>query len=259
MIKLIATDLDGTFLRSDKTFDKDIFAVIEKLEKNGVYFAASSARQPLSVERIFLPVKEKIIIICENGANVRFKDKSFTEKMERETVEHICREAQKNGFDFFISGVNKSYTNNPVLCKAMITRFGFLCDTAETVQAIDDDFLKVSITDPKVKIRRDFSPFDIMFENKCSVTLSGINCLDFVKKGVSKGCALEKIRKELGISFDETAAFGDDFNDETMLLQARYSYAMGNADEKLKKKAAFVIGNNDSDAVIKEIKRLCDI
>lgn len=259
MIKLIATDLDGTFLRNDKTFDKDIFNVIPKLEEKGIYFAVASARQPASIERIFAPVKDRIILICENGANVKYRGRTvFIEKMKRETVCRLCDYVNRtDNLDFFLSGLKKSYSNNKKLCSAMSKYFGFVTEFAENVKLIDDEFVKVSVTDSSTDFRRNFAPIDSMFEKECSVTLSGKNCIDFVEKGVSKGLAIRKIKQIFGIGFYETAVFGDDFNDEVMFGEAGYSFAMENADEDLKKKAAFVTGTNDSDAVINEIKKLC--
>ncbi|MCI1958570.1 MAG: HAD family hydrolase [Clostridia bacterium] len=259
MIKLIATDLDGTFLRSDKTFDTDIFNLIPKLEEKGIHFAVASARQSASIERIFEPVKERIILICENGANVKYRGRTvFVEKMKRETVYKLCDFVNKtDNLTFFLSGLKKAYSNNEKLCKNMSKYFGFVTEFADKVQSIDDDFVKLSVTDTSTDFRRDFSPMESIFANDCNVTLSGKNCIDFVEKGVSKGLAIRKIKQMLGIGFDETAVFGDDFNDEVMFEEAGYSFAMENADEKLKEKAAFITGTNDSDAVIREIKKLC--
>ena len=77
MIKLIATDLDGTLLNREKKLPDDIFDVIDALDKKGILFAAASGRQMASLERLFAPVREKMIFIAENGAYVKYKDEEI--------------------------------------------------------------------------------------------------------------------------------------------------------------------------------------
>lgn len=63
MIKLIASDIDGTLV-ADGTdrLNPEIFQVILKLKEKGIQFAAASGRQWVSIERLFEPVKERIFI-----------------------------------------------------------------------------------------------------------------------------------------------------------------------------------------------------
>ena len=70
MIKLIASDMDGTMLRDDKYLNPEIFPVIKQLYQKGILFAPASARHISSLERLFAPVMEEIYLIAENGACV---------------------------------------------------------------------------------------------------------------------------------------------------------------------------------------------
>ena len=58
MIKLIASDLDGTLLK-EGTMDinPEIYDIIRKLKAKGIVFAAVSGREYDSIERVFAPVK----------------------------------------------------------------------------------------------------------------------------------------------------------------------------------------------------------
>lgn len=56
MIKLIATDMDGTFLREDGTYDKErLAALLPKLREKGILFTVSSGRSLLAIDRLFEP------------------------------------------------------------------------------------------------------------------------------------------------------------------------------------------------------------
>ena len=69
MIKLIASDLDGTLLRNGaQEVDPKVYDLIRTLKEKGVHFAAASGRQLYSLRRLFEPVKDEISYIAENGS-----------------------------------------------------------------------------------------------------------------------------------------------------------------------------------------------
>ena len=69
MIKLIASDLDGTLLLNKaQTLPDDLFPLIRELNELGIRFVAASGRQYPNMKRLFAPVASDISFICENGA-----------------------------------------------------------------------------------------------------------------------------------------------------------------------------------------------
>ena len=68
MIRLIATDLDGTLLERDGSLPEDTFDVVRMLNEQGIRFAASSGRQYGNLVRLFAPVADRMAFVCENGA-----------------------------------------------------------------------------------------------------------------------------------------------------------------------------------------------
>lgn len=51
MIKLIATDMDGTLLKDNKEIDKEIYELLPKMKQQGIHFVAASGRQRPSLEK----------------------------------------------------------------------------------------------------------------------------------------------------------------------------------------------------------------
>ena len=74
MIKLIASDLDGTLLQGTGEISEEVVMQIKKLSQMGILFVAASGRQYPNLRRLFEPVKDEIAYICENGALVVYKD-----------------------------------------------------------------------------------------------------------------------------------------------------------------------------------------
>ena len=75
MIKLIASDLDGTLLYGrDNSVSEEMFELIREMKEKGIIFVAASGRPYISLKKLFAPVWEDIAFICENGAVVYYKD-----------------------------------------------------------------------------------------------------------------------------------------------------------------------------------------
>ena len=71
MIRLIASDIDGTLLQNGAAeIPPEIFDHIRRLEKKGVLFCPASGRQYTSLRRLFAPVADRVPFLCENGAVV---------------------------------------------------------------------------------------------------------------------------------------------------------------------------------------------
>ena len=61
MIKLVASDIDGTLLRyGEQKLNPELFDIIRQLKKKGIHFIAASGRQYASIVNLFEPVKDEI-------------------------------------------------------------------------------------------------------------------------------------------------------------------------------------------------------
>ena len=79
-IKLVATDMDGTFLDAQGKFDMErLKRLLIKYKERGIYFAVASGRGLLSLENLFAEVRNEIIFIAENGSVVEFHGQDLYE------------------------------------------------------------------------------------------------------------------------------------------------------------------------------------
>ena len=69
-VKLIAADIDGTLLDSNKNLSPDLFDLIKKLKEKDVKFAIASGRQYFNLLDNFKDVKEDLVYISDNGSIV---------------------------------------------------------------------------------------------------------------------------------------------------------------------------------------------
>lgn len=256
MIRLIATDMDGTLLKDNKTVSNEIYEVMNKMFERNIYFCAASGRQYQSLLALF-ESNEHTFFIAENGAYVVYQGKElYSSIIEPILVRDILHTIDTIGHaEAMLCAKQCSYTTNPITAKVMSdTRFHYNIKLVESLYEVKEDIIKVSMVEQKGMEGRSYEKLIELLGERAKMAVSGYNCIDIVNKGVSKGTAIEMIQKQYKIDFEETMVFGDNYNDVEMFQKAYYSYAMKNAQEAVQKQARFITGYNNENGVINEIK-----
>lgn len=243
MIKLIASDLDGTLLQNGaQTLTEEAKQVIAALQKKGVLFAAASGRQYPNLYRLFGELSEEMAFICENGAYaVSREEELYSIPMDRELGIAIIKDIyNRDDCEVLLSGKNTSYLQPKT--EAYEYRMRYIVknnvQVVEDLTKVEEPFLKISVYQPS-GISRSEEYFRMKWSDRAQAVVSGTTWLDFTAFGVNKGHALAKIQEKLGISKEETMVFGDNYNDIEMFAQAKYSYVMENAADEIKKYGAY--------------------
>ncbi|PHV71571.1 HAD family hydrolase [Sporanaerobium hydrogeniformans] len=256
MIKLIATDMDGTLLNAKGELPKDFYDVFKALKERGIQFVVASGRQYATLKRQFGLFSKDMLFIAENGSLVMEGKKELAchpldKKIARELIKlgqsldqvHVvlCMKQGayiERGPDAFIKEVGKYYVQHQVVPDLL---------------AIEGDILKVTYFDFKGAEQNSW-PIVAAYKDKVQIAVAGTLWVDMMAKEVNKGRALEDIQKRLHISYEETAVFGDYLNDYEMLQKAYYSYAMENAHEDVKKIARYGAKHHDENGVLDAIQ-----
>ena len=236
MIRLIASDLDGTLLVGKEQLPDGIFDVIRALKKKGILFAAASGRQYTNLRKLFYPVHREMAFICENGAlNVIGGQRDFRLIPPDQALE-IIRDIRETGMELLVS---TPYTSLLLANADRDYLLDFFFSVRNTCTVIDDpvhyadECIKISgfqrggLTDAAERLR-------VKWKDKVHAVLGGPEWLDFTVG--TKGDGLLSLCGSTGISPADVMAFGDQFNDESMLDKAGHPYLMTTAPEKLKKK-----------------------
>ena len=107
MIKLIATDIDGTLLKDGTLMlDPEYMTVIEKLIAKGIRFVACSGRQFISERKLFAPIRDKLLYITDGGTVVRTPKEILKVHTLPEEIWHGMCETVRNELpdcDYFIA------------------------------------------------------------------------------------------------------------------------------------------------------------
>lgn len=267
MIKLVAVDLDGTlFGRDHKSVSQRNVNALKKLSENNVKVVIASGRTYSQITNVIKRVGVADYIVCSNGASVIDVKGNViaTDYMEYEKWKKIydilfenkiATEVYVDGKTYMDRCFDNSYYNK-ALKGDFIEELKSLINFCDNVtEALKDRGIE-KLSAVYVPAEKQEALENRFKEMNMAVTSSIPFNMEINKWGVSKEKGLKMLCEKLGIMREEVMAFGDGNNDIEMLKWAGLSFAMGNADEKVKKSAKYVTETNENDGVAVEIEKL---
>lgn len=260
MIKMIASDIDGTLVRDgENQLEEELFDVILKLKKKGIYFVAASGRQTHSIEGLFAPIRDKIFYIGHNGAYVGCYGRNlFLYPMDPELRQEIVEDIKADPYlDVMIEGERDAYLEpyNQDFIRWMTEGYKFQVKLVDDARTVTEPVIKVSGYGLS-HIHESAARLQEKYRGRLKITLSGEEWIDCMAPEVNKGQALKTLQESLGISPRETMAFGDQLNDLELLDRAYYSFAVANARPEVRSAARFQTDTNVNGGVLKILKQL---
>lgn len=241
MIKFIASDLDGTLLPKGETeLDKETVRVLNEAAERNILFAPASGRQITSLKRLFRELEREPVYICENGALVKYKEETLMKcTMERELGIAIMKDIYSvPNCEILLSGEETAYLmpKNEDYVRRIRDVSKNNVKIIRDFSEVTEDFIKISVCDLSgiVHSREHFLK---RWAEKTQAAVSGELYLDFNAVGVNKGRAVRAVQEKFGIGREETAVFGDNYNDIEMFHEAEYSFVMATAADEVKKHA----------------------
>ena len=92
MIKLIASDMDGTLLNDKNEIHEEFYKVFQELKKQNIIFAAASGRQYYNLAKRFEKIKDDMMFIAENGTFVVYKgEELLLNALDKETAIELIK------------------------------------------------------------------------------------------------------------------------------------------------------------------------
>ena len=263
--RLVALDLDGTLLRSDKTVSSRARRAIETARERGVRVVFASGRRYPSALDLLGSLAGETPLIVHNGALI-IEDRSvwFCRPLPRETARAVLLEARVVGAAPVVHGghqgeghlwVEAAALANPIL-RVYLERSG------EAVRVVPE------LLGPPLEE----APIQVMFGGKTqqvgqlrarlearlptqvrleatTYSRKDVAILDVLEPSVGKARALARLQRRWGVASSETLAIGDNGNDREMLLAAGLGLVMANAEPGLLELDLPKLPGNDEDGV----------
>lgn len=257
MIKIIASDLDGTLLLGEERIIRpESFELIEALLDQGRIFMACSGRQYANQRKLFQAggLSDRIGYVCENGGLIMHKNNILKQYyFEKELGVELMRSIlAKDGCEVLLSGVNTCYVQpkDPEFADYMREFVGNHVTVVDDICAVEEPFMKISAY-KKDEIVSLAHAWDAQFQGKMNIALANEIWLDFGPSGAGKGRALLDICDLYGCTSDDLLVLGDNYNDISMFEMTRHSFVMENGPDEVKPHANHVA--KDVNHVLKDI------
>ncbi len=270
-IKLIVTDLDGTFLNTNHvTIPKENIEAFKRAHEMGIKVAIASGRTKILTDYLVEQLPFLDYLITSNGAVA----------YDLHTSKVICSKLMSNAKSVEIFNILKNYNLIYEIYfdgKCYMNNESYaMFDTEHVsphIHALLKDFIKpvsslealidgkgieklniLSLTgEERLEIESKIS--DVAFASSFPI-VKGVNGnLEMTDKNATKGFAVKGLCEALGISSENVMCFGDGENDCSMLSFADYSFAMANGNDLAKSTAKFTTDTNDNFGVAKAINK----
>ena len=286
MIKLIASDMDGTLLNSDHKIPKENIELIKFAQKNGIQFVVATGRAYYEALPALNDESIKCDVISFNGGIIYDKNGNIINitPMKLKDLYYTIEILKSLEISYQLYTKNTIYTNS---IETDITAYidlirangeepneQHLRQEAKNrlalghITEVDNIELYLNQEDnPAIKvigISNDLEKLKHATEllsgnDNISVTSSGANNVEIMDKKATKGEALKIVADIHDINLRNAIAIGDNLNDQAMLDIVEYSIAMKNGNKKLKKTAKFITEKTNSeggvaDSVMKLLK-----
>ena len=277
MIKLIASDLDGTLLDEPNRISKINLDAIEYAYQKGAKFCFSTGRDLQSVKDITCLLKHKPVLLLGNGSEVYDEDENlvFQNFFNNKYLEEVCEIMNELDVPHMIFTTDVFYTTtDPVeVRQRFIERIGKIrnqemahifatnldkpCNNLVQIEDIQEfaktkKVLKVEgfhyNSKPVEDVKKVLEKF-----TELSHLSTGKNNVEVTNLTATKGLALKRYCEYANIKEDEVMVMGDSHNDLSMFEFFKYSFAPENSIQEIKDYAYKVVKSCDEHGVSQAI------
>lgn len=264
-IKLVCSDVDGTLVEEGKAnLNPEYYEEILRLKEKGIMFAAVSGRTYDSVHKLFEPVLNDILFICDNGAVTIYQGRVLKSHfIAPELVREIAAEIEDiPGCSAYISAMRRGYVSDHdrELCRALEEDYALdIMELKHMPEDMpEDDVMSIALYHPTNAEGVCSQGFYTKWHNHKEVDAfcSGRLWMNVCRRNVDKGTALREVMEEYGFHPDQVMAFGDNMNDLGMLKSVTNSVAVGSARQEVKDASRFVCDTQPNHGVLQILKQL---
>ena len=260
--KAIFTDVDGTLVDSESCIMPLTAAAIRACMDAGIHVVLISGRGASGIYTVLDEYQLKCPLIACSGSLIMDEDRQilYNRSITAAKAKEVADFVKKRGFDMAVGiySVDDWMVEDPEDWR--ICREADYIKTRPRQQSFD----KIPDDRPVNKLLCICEPEDILAYEKelaesfpdLTVVKSASTLIEIMDRGVDKSEALERMSRHLGVSPEETIAFGDSYNDLGMLQMAGMAVVMGNAPEDIRSSFDYVTEDNEHEGIYLALKDL---
>lgn len=262
-VKVIVTDMDGTFLNDAKTYDRSRFlAQFEQLQQRGIEFVVASGNQYYQLITFFPEIRDRISFVAENGALVyEHGQQLFHGELTRHEYQAVLGELLKDPQMHFVAcGLESAYISDraPQALVELMSKHYYRLQRVADFHAVDDKIFKFSLNLPDSDIPELVDKLHVSLDGIMKPVTSGFGFVDLIIPGLHKANGISRLLKRWQCSPQQCVAIGDSGNDAEMLKLVKYAFAMDNAVDSIKAIAGYRTDDNNHDGALNVIQAVLD-
>lgn len=259
--RLAAFDLDGTLLNSEHALSPGNRDALRELAAKDVLVVLISGRMHRSIKPISDEIGLENPIISYNGGMVKH---AATGEVYHHTPVPANYAMAVVG-DCIGQNLHLNFCLNDELYVAERNAWSDLYEVRTGVPATPVGDLRELAGETPTKLLIIHTPehlkpllndFQTNYAEKLYVTQTQAEYIEFMNPAVAKGHALTALANRCDIGIETVVAFGDSYNDESLLKTAGFGIAMANAVLPIRACADHITATNDDDGVAKAIWEL---
>jgi len=257
-IKLIAVDMDGTFLNRQMDYDRIRFAKqYVKLKEQGIHFVVASGNQYYQLKSFFGDFQDELTYISENGALIIDRGiELFSVEIPKNNVRTITEEISKHPqLSVVVCGKKSAYMLDSVSEELFyeMKLYYHRLNRVPTFEVVEDQVLKFALSCPPHETDQLRSLLMSKINDLVTPISSGHGSIDLIVPGFHKASGIQLLQEKWKINDEQIMAFGDGGNDIEMLKHARFGFAMENGSAEVKEAAKYIAPSNNHNGVLEVI------
>lgn len=262
MIKLVATDIDGTIFIPEKEFTSGVKDCIKKLNEQGIKVVLVTGRMNAAATKIAQDLGLSTPVVSYQGGLVVENGKTLYERyLTEEQTEKILNWAGENGENIHINLYNDDVLYSETDCYE-VQRYCNNLHTEYTVKKFGEvkkdkinKLLAIDYSNPD-RISRYEKELQDIFPD-LYIVKSTPYFLEFSNPEASKKCAVEFLQNYWALKKEEILTIGDQNNDIALLQAGGLKIAMGNATDELKEIADYITESVYEDGFVAAMEKFC--
>ncbi len=265
MIKMIATDIDGTILKPDFEFSPNVKNCIQKLTDNGVKVVLVTGRMHKATTFLADELGLKTPVVSYQGGMIKENCTDgkvhYRKDLDAEKAKEIIKWAKDNNIhiNLYMDDILYVEKDDETIRKYTDARFiEYKVCPFENIEIKNvNKILAIKYGDADT-VTRWVDYLKNRYPDLYIVKSTPYFC-EISHKDARKSCAVEFLCKEWGIKKDEVLTIGDQNNDIELLKSGGIKVAMGNATDELKAYADYITDSVDNDGWVKAVEKFCNL
>lgn len=262
--RMIALDLDGTLTNHEKVVTPRTREALLAAQQRGAVIVLASGRPTYGIEPVADCLKmnhQGGYILSYNGGKIvnwKTREEIFAQHLPDEVIPIIHNYARHNGYALLGYNGNDIITEKAsdeyVREESRINKMP-ICEVDNLLEHIEKHPTKLLMTGHPEQTVIAEKELAQLLGDRMDVFRSAPFFIELVPKHIDKAKSLQRLLDHVGMTSADLIAFGDGYNDLSMLCFAKMGVAMANATPEVRDKADYITLSNEEDGVAEALKK----